>query len=102
MRTENIYNPAFMQEGGSFDWLGPGASLVEVTNQDSNPDAFVSSHRLILDAEIVPDVVTDTGAILTDIPTSASATLEQLLQSMNSDSFLLAGEYTDITQIPLL
>jgi hypothetical protein len=98
---EDIFHPSFVNEGGSFDWPGPSASLVEVTSQDSNPSASVSSHMPTPDAGIIPDVVTDMGPILTDAPTSASATLEQLLQSMDSDSFLLSGGYGDITQFPL-
>lgn len=98
---ENIYNPAFITEGASFDWPGPGATLVEVTSQDSNASASVSSHMPTPDTGVMPDMVTDMGPILTDVPTSASATLEQLLQSMDSDSFLLASGYGDISQLPL-
>ncbi|KAG8747277.1 hypothetical protein FRC12_014113 [Ceratobasidium sp. 428] len=95
---ENIYNPAFVKEGGSYDFPG-SASVVEITSQDSSVGA--SSHLPTPDAGIIPDIVADMGPILTDIPTSASATLEQLLQSMDSDSFLLASGYGDITQMPL-
>ncbi|KAG9100134.1 hypothetical protein FRC06_004492 [Ceratobasidium sp. 370] len=95
---ENIYNPAFIREGGNYDFPG-GATLVEVTSQESSAGA--SSHMPTPDLGIIPDIVTDMGPILSDIPTSASATLEQLLQSMDSDSFLLASGYGDITQMPL-
>ncbi|KAG8702179.1 hypothetical protein FRC09_004915 [Ceratobasidium sp. 395] len=95
---ENIYNPAFVKEGGSYDFPG-SASVVEITSQESSVGA--SSHLPTPDAGIIPDIVADMGPILTDIPTSASATLEQLLQSMDSDSFLLASGYGDITQMPL-
>ncbi|KAG8703960.1 hypothetical protein FRC09_003844, partial [Ceratobasidium sp. 395] len=96
---ENIYNPAFVKEGGSYDFPG-SASVVEITSQESSVGA--SGHSMPTpDAGIIPDIVADMGPILTDIPTSASATLEQLLQSMDSDSFLLASGYGDITQMPL-
>lgn len=103
---ENIYDPAFLQEGGSFDWPGPSASLVEVpsntqTHDSNNTSGSLSSHIQTPDAGILPDVAGDMGPILSDVPTSASATLEQLLQSMDSDSFLLASGYGDFSQMPL-
>ncbi|QRV91433.1 Fungal specific transcription factor domain [Ceratobasidium sp. AG-Ba] len=73
--------------------------VVEVTSQDTS--ATASTHIPTPDLGIIQDVVGDMGPILTDIPTSASAALEQLLQSMDSDSFLLAGGYGDISQMPL-
>ncbi|QRV76597.1 Fungal specific transcription factor domain [Ceratobasidium sp. AG-Ba] len=93
-----IYDPAFVREGASYDWPG-GAAVVEVTSQDTS--ATASTHIPTPDLGIIQDVVGDMGPILTDIPTSASAALEQLLQSMDSDSFLLAGGYGDISQMPL-
>ncbi|KAF8609570.1 hypothetical protein BDV93DRAFT_148252 [Ceratobasidium sp. AG-I] len=106
---EDIYDPAFIQENTTFDWPGPStisATLVEVPyttqNHDStNTSGSLSSHIQTPDAGTLPDMVTDMGPILTDEPTSASATLQQLLQSMDSNSFLLSSGYGDLSQMPL-
>jgi hypothetical protein len=97
---EQIFDPAFVREGGSFDWPGPGATLVEVTSQESTSTGSrsMSSHIQTPEAGIM----IDNGSILTDVPTSASATLEQLLQSIDPDSFLLASGYGDLMQFPLV
>lgn len=107
----DIYDPAFIKENTVFDWPGPsgsdtGATLVEVSSTTQNHDSTntsgtLSSHIQTPDAGILPDMVTDMGPILTDEPTSASATLQQLLQSMDSNAFLLSSGYADLAQMPL-
>lgn len=115
---EQIYDPAFIHGTGIFDF--PSATLTEVdTNaagsgfESTTASGSVSSHIQTPEAGILADtaasinpdtgsVLSDTsGPILTDMPTSASATLEQLLQSIDPDSFLLASGYGDLMQFPL-
>ncbi|KAF8708203.1 Fungal specific transcription factor domain, partial [Rhizoctonia solani] len=97
-RYEAIYDPAYVREGSAFDWPDQVATLVEVTQgTPTTASASVSSHIQTPEAGIV----VDPGPILMDAPNSAQATLEQLLQSMDSDSFLLASGYADLAQFPV-
>ncbi|CAE6528636.1 unnamed protein product [Rhizoctonia solani] len=91
---EKIFDPAYIHEGSAFDWPDQG-TLVEVTQETpTTVSASTSSHLPTPEAGVVPDP----GPTLMDAPSSAQATLEQLLQSMDSDSFLLASGYADLTQ----
>ncbi|CAE6458019.1 unnamed protein product [Rhizoctonia solani] len=90
---EKIFDPAYIREGAAFDWPDQ-ATLVEVTQETpTTTSAPMSSHIPTPEAGII----SDPGPILTDTPSSAQATLEQLLQSMDSDSFLLASGYADLS-----
>ncbi|CUA76885.1 Glutamate-ammonia-ligase adenylyltransferase [Rhizoctonia solani] len=92
-----IFDPAYIHEGVAFDWPDQGPTLVEVTQETPRTiSTSVSSHLATPEA----GTVVDPGPILTDTPSSAQATLEQLLQSMDSNSFLLASGYADLAQFP--
>ncbi|KAH7344812.1 hypothetical protein B0J17DRAFT_16130 [Rhizoctonia solani] len=94
---EAIFDPAYIREGSAFDWPDGSATLVEVTQETpTTTSASMSSHIPTPEAGIMADP----GPILTDTPSSAQATLEQLLQSMDSSSFLLASGYADLAQFP--
>lgn len=116
---EQIYDPAYTRGTGIFDF--PSATLTEVETTATSPEfesttasGSISSQIRTPEAGILADtaasvhpdtgsVLSDTsGPILTDMPTSASATLEQLLQSIDADSFLLASGYGDMMQFPLV
>ncbi|KAG8763820.1 hypothetical protein FRC11_011891 [Ceratobasidium sp. 423] len=96
---EKIFDPAYIREGGSFDWPDQGPTVVEVTQETpTTTSASMSSHIQTPEAGLI----VDPGPILTDAPSSAQATLEQLLQSMDSDSFLLASGYADLAQFSVV
>ncbi|KAJ1311249.1 hypothetical protein OPQ81_009748 [Rhizoctonia solani] len=96
---DKIFDPAYIREGGAFDWPDQGATLVEINQETATTtSASVSSHIQTPEAGIAAD----SGTVLTDTPSSAQATLEQLLQSMDSDSFLLASGYADLAQFAVV
>ncbi|CAE6411939.1 unnamed protein product [Rhizoctonia solani] len=97
-RYEAIFDPAYVREGSAFDWPDQVATLVEVAQgTPTTMSASASSHIQTPEA----GTAADPGPILTDTPSSAQATLEQLLQSMDSNSFLLASGYADLAQFPV-